>query len=398
VAESDHNLSVTAPAEKNLMGETPEQSGPCGACHVPHNAAGRRLWAKPLAGKRDYITQLCTSCHIKDGAAQNKIISRNSHPVDVPIERIRPGKNVLEQFPTYSHDGNKQQSARVVCTTCHEPHTWSPESGQPQEESWKSVNREGDVQNSFLRKANYPPSALCKTCHVEQTAVEGTPHDLNITAPDEKNLLGQTVKESGQCGVCHMVHNSPNRLKLWARQYGPVKKNENKMIGLCTSCHSEGNVAEKKVQKIATHPDGIITTSQEGFISLVYDDSQLTGSDFVTSPQQRYTPILISNVIGFASGRNYTPIFNDRGAKVNTGKISCPSCHNVHKWSLNQDNSKDSEYHGEKKGAKFLRTESYNLVCVDCHGQDAMYRYLYFHSPRSRSWGAKHKRAPSGFK
>jgi len=388
VLSSDHNLLGTAPAEINLMAATPEQSGPCGACHIPHNGSGPRLWAKQLSGKEDYVTRLCFSCHKKDGAAQKKRINGNSHPVDVPIARINPGEKVLEQFPLYSHDGKKQENGRVACTTCHDPHSWSSDTNLFPPAGGKPGNREGDEKSSFLRKANYPPSTLCKTCHVEQKLIEGTPHDLNVTAPDEKNLLGQTARESGTCGTCHLVHNSPNSLKMWARPYGPARKNENKMISLCTSCHSEGKVAGNKVQKIATHPEGIITTSQEGLIRLVYDDSELKNQGINPITQERYTPILITNILGYLSGKSYTPLFNNKGEKVTAGKISCPSCHNVHKWNLEEKSSDD----GERKklpGAKFLRTESYNLVCIDCHGQDALYRYMFFHSPSSRSWSVK---------
>ena len=390
VADSDHNLKVTAPEEQNITGEGPGQSGPCGACHIPHNAVGKRLWARKLSGREDYTSQQCRSCHNKNGPAWKKLISHTSHPVNVPIARINPDKEILDQFPVYTSEGEKiQGGGKVVCTTCHDPHTWSSDEKQMQEGTGKEVNREGDSTNSFLRKANNPPSALCKTCHMAQRLIEGTPHDLNYTAPDAKNLQGETVKESGVCGSCHMVHNSPNRLKLWARPYGPVKRNENKMIGLCTSCHSKGNVAEKKVQKIATHPDGIITSTHEGLIRLVYDDTKVNNDTLQPGDNERYTPILISNVLGYLSGRSYTPLFDDRGKEVTAGKISCPSCHNVHKWSL--DEQEDSADDGQKKekGKKFLRIESFNMVCKDCHGQDALFRYMYFHSPSSRSWSLK---------
>jgi hypothetical protein len=35
---------------------------------------------------------------------------------------------------------------------------------------------------------------------------------------------------------------------------------------------------------------------------------------------------------------------------------------------------------------KFLRTESYNMVCMDCHGLDALIKYEYFHDPDKRAY------------
>jgi hypothetical protein len=33
---------------------------------------------------------------------------------------------------------------------------------------------------------------------------------------------------------------------------------------------------------------------------------------------------------------------------------------------------------------KCLRTESYNMVCKDCHGLDALLKYEYFHDADKR--------------
>lgn len=380
VLSTDHNLVVTAPEERNVMGATPDQSGPCGACHAVHNASGERLWGKDLSGDEDTISQLCFSCHSSEGAASKKLVGGNSHPVNVALKKIDPDGKLANQLPLYLREGDEASSGKVVCTTCHDPHVWEPVLAAKgvEEKSVALVNREGGMKNSFLRKANYPSSALCTTCHVEQALVEGTPHDLNTSAPTEKNIQGQTVEDTGLCGACHLVHNSSKELKIWARKYGPRKRYDSKMVSLCTSCHFEGLVAENKVQMIFNHPEGIVTTSKKGFMKIVYDDSRqerLRGEEL---SKMRYSPILITNVIGATSGGNYTPIFDDKGQQVSSGKIACPSCHNVHKWNLNYQQGE------EHKGAKFLRTESYNVVCVDCHVEDGIYRYLYFHSINRR--------------
>lgn len=389
VIASDHNLSVTAPDEKNSMGMTAARSGPCGACHVPHNAEAKRLWAKKVEKRKDLISGLCLSCHDENGAARRKKITGNSHPVNVTLSRIKSANDVADIFPLYKDEGDSEQEGKVVCSTCHDPHTWSPEDASSGKVKPLQKNIEGDASNSFLRKANFPDSNLCKTCHTTQALVAGTPHDLSTSAPEAQNILGQTVRESGQCAVCHLVHNSPNSLKLWARPYGPVKKYENRMIGLCTSCHARGRVAENKVQEIANHPKGILTSFEQGFIKVVYDD---TGYKKVVEacgpsdePTVRYTPILVNNVVGFSSGNNYTPLFSNRGREVNVGTISCPSCHDVHVWNRQQKESNGGENADGPAGVKFLRTESSRLVCIECHGPDALFRYLYFHSPSSRT-------------
>jgi predicted CXXCH cytochrome family protein len=355
VIDSDHNLSVTAPQEKNTQGFTAAISGPCGACHIPHNAAGMRLWAKPLSGDTNWSTQLCTGCHHKAGAAQTKLIGDNDHPVDVALKKLNISESsdrMVPKLPLYGDDGKIRPAGKMVCLTCHDPHTWSAQQSRP-DQNHTIQNREGDATSSFLRSANYPASDLCRTCHPTQAGIDGTDHDLKTTAPQATNLLGQTVKMSGACGACHLVHNGPGKFKLWARSYSPLSENENIMNALCTSCHSKGNMAEKKVPPIATHPTGK----------------------------------LISNIIRYnKKNAGYTPIFDKNGQETHVGEISCPSCHNAHQWSpLLQESavSQTQKDNGMDK-FRFLRNMSKDIVCINCHGRQALYRYLYFHSPDKR--------------
>jgi len=352
---SDHNLVVTAPEEKNIQGSTARVSGPCGACHIPHNASAEHLWARNLSEAKDFVSQVCTGCHNQNGAAKTKLIGDNYHPVDVALKELHVTASLepdAEILPQYDSNGNKVPEGKIVCITCHEPHSWEPNNSKPLL-NYEFKNLEGNTTNSFLRKANFPSSNLCETCHVDKALVDGTDHDLSITAPEATNLLGQTVRESGQCGACHLVHNSPNQLKLWARPFGSISKNETIMSGLCTSCHSKGNSAEKGIPPIASHPRGK----------------------------------LINNIMRFNTEEGgYTPIFDDSGKEINVGDISCPSCHNVHRWST------AFEERGGQKDAggnatetfRFLRIMSYNTVCSDCHGPDSISRYLYFHDPDKR--------------
>jgi predicted CXXCH cytochrome family protein len=354
VVTSDHNLEVTGPEEKNRFGFVPIDSGPCGACHVPHNASGNKLWAKGLSGDKDVVSQLCTGCHDKDGSAKAKRVGENSHPLNVAIDTLKlaaPYGQAGKSLPLYDSDGNKKAGQKMVCLTCHEPHTWDPKNIRV-DSDYAFKNIEGDHTNSFLRKANSPSSVLCGTCHTDKALVAGTAHDLNVSAPDAKNLRDQTVKESGQCGVCHLVHNSPNTVKLWARPLGRVKKHQGVMDALCTGCHAKRNIAKKKIPPIAWHP--------------------------------REKVIMNTTQVDKEAG-NYTPLFDDTGKEVEVGNISCPSCHNAHQWSYLAREKRDSENPGGRGADKFLRTASNNTICVLCHGPEALFRYLYFHEPEMRS-------------
>ena len=342
---SDHNLEVTAPDEKNIQGFMVKASGPCGACHIPHNAAADHIWAKELSGGKDFVTQLCTACHNKNGAAKAKLIGDIYHPVDVTLAKF----NITTTLPLYDSEGHKIPDGKMVCITCHEPHVWDPNNPIS---NYTFKNVEGDASNSFLRKSNSPFSDLCETCHADKALIDGTDHDLNITAPKATNLLGQTVKESGQCGACHLVHNCTNKLKLWARPYGPISADEDIMDSLCTSCHSKGQIAENKIPLIVTHP------------------------------RDR----LINNILrSDRASIDYTPLYDKEGKEINVGDISCPSCHNAHQWSplvRQKGSGKNLEGHVTNS---FLRNVSYNNICIDCHGLDALFRYKYFHDPQERA-------------
>lgn len=342
---SDHNLTVTAPEEKNVQGFTPDVSGPCGVCHIPHNAVTKRLWAKTLSGEKDFVSQLCTACHNEDGAAKEKLLGENYHLVDVTMDKFK----ITTTLPLFDSDGNRMENGKIVCITCHEPHTWDVTKNFIY---YPNTNIEGDARNSFLRKTNSPTSDLCMACHEDKAFVDGTDHDLNITAPEATNLLGQTVKESGQCGVCHLVHNSPNEIKLWARDYGDVTYDEDVVDALCNSCHADGSPAQNKIPTIATHPE-------ERLINNVFRNNRFA--------------------IDFA------PIYDKiSGKETNVGNISCPTCHNAHQWSpLVKAKGENKNLEGNATNS-FLRNVSYNNICIDCHGLDAIFRYKYYHDPVER--------------
>ncbi len=341
---SDHNLEVTVPDEKNIQGFTAKVSGPCGACHIPHNATADFIWAKDISENEDFVTQLCTTCHNKKGVAKTKLIGENYHPVNVTLEKY----NITSTLPLYDNKGNKKADGKVACITCHEPHVWDPVNPVT---NYPNKNVEGDATNSFLRKANFPSSDLCNACHPDKALIVGTDHDLNVTAPEATNLMGQTVKESGQCGACHLVHNSPNKIKLWARTFGSYFFNDEMINDLCTSCHSEGHIAENKFPAIGTHP------------------------------KKR----LINNIMrNNKSAIDYAPIYDSEGKLINVGNISCPSCHNAHQWSpIVKEKGIGKNLEGNATNS-FLRNVSYNNICIDCHGLDAIFRYKYFHSPEER--------------
>ena len=102
-----------------------------------------------------------------------------------------------------------------------------------------------------------------------------------------------------------------------------------------------------------------------------------------------FTQLLINNINRFnRSNGRYTPIFDQNGQEINVGNISCPSCHNAHQWSPFSSGTTPGQNQPDNSNGidkfRFLRNMSKDLVCIDCHGTQSLYRYLYFHSPDKR--------------
>jgi predicted CXXCH cytochrome family protein len=344
IANTKHDMEKVAPEEKNILNQTPAESGICGSCHLVHGGQEEYLWARIITTKSENPAEnLCISCHNQNGVGRKKTLKDYSHPLNIsPFE-----KELTTTLPLFDKQGKLSEKGIMTCQTCHDPHRWDPVRLTTGDHS----NVEGNAQNSFLRLENVPLPRLCVNCHAEQGYIVGTDHDLIYIAPKTKNLAGQLPAESGTCGVCHLVHNSKNKTRLWAQRYGPVQEGETIMSALCYSCHSKGGVAENKTIEVAGHP------SQK----------------------------LISNALrNNKHAIDYFPIFDKKGKYVTVGNISCPSCHNAHQWSpLAREKGPGKNIEGNATNS-FLRNSSYENICIDCHGLDALFRFKYYHEPNER--------------
>jgi hypothetical protein len=342
---SKHNLAISAPAARNALGRGVGESGPCGGCHLPHKGGVRRLWAQAGGTGRDEGERRCTGCHRSGGIAERKIPGSHDHPLGVD-----PGKlGARPALPLFAADGRPDAGAgRVSCATCHDPHQWQP--GQPASALGATANAEGHAGDSFLRRPAAPAPTLCVECHLDKAPLAGTKHDLAVTAPQATNRLGQTVGESGPCGQCHLPHGG-EPLLLWARQPGG---NGDNVERLCRSCHSDGRLAGHKQPVRANHPPRVTVS--------------------VSPAQQRLRP---------RPGSSY-PVFAADGRRSPNGIISCPTCHNPHQWQAVTAAPGNGRREEGDARSSFLRNPSDYILCADCHGLDALFRYKYFHADSSR--------------
>lgn len=350
---SKHNHQIFDPEKAKRKGSEVGR-GTCEACHQPHNARGAALWARETGPGKGRIEQLCTGCHNKDGIAKDKLPGEYSHPVGMPLKT-----GMKTDFPLFGNDRHKSEN-NMDCATCHNLHQWSPVNVA--DRSGASMKVEGDASNSFLRKDAHD-SKLCVECHKEKDRVLKTEHDLNITAPNATNSRGQNVRQSGVCGQCHAVHQAKAAMALWARKIvepeGKNRNHSNAMNALCMSCHSKGEVAENKQPISYKHPKEAILWSQE-----------------------------IRDSFGRKASADL-PVFDKKGKPADMGAIACATCHNPHQWEADKNRpgpGKNTE--GDVRNSFLRASHTKNIVCGECHGEEAIFRYKYFHGKSS------HKKYP----
>ena len=175
-------------------------------------------------------------------------------------------------------------------------------------------------------------SGICIACHPETRGLIGTTHDLRTSAPEACNISNETAAESGPCGVCHLIHGTSGSAGVWAQQ---STSEDDFGRTLCTCCHSQGKSAAALVPEHLEHPDVALLNR--------------------THPDEP----------------GYRPTFDQQGKPSSTGAISCLTCHEPH--------TATTSFGTSRQQAMFLRPAKNQELCVDCHGPETLWRFLYFH-------------------
>jgi predicted CXXCH cytochrome family protein len=343
IENSRHDLKIVFPKGKEIIRQKVHQPDLCRNCHLIHSSEPDGfIWKKRITtATGQQVDDMCTTCHAKDGLAPEMAVRKNSHPVNMPLT----GHTRTKTLPLFTAAGKMTEGGVMTCFTCHDPHRWSP----IKSESGTYVSIEGRPASHFLRIEVAPTSDLCISCHEDKADVRQSPHNFLRTAPKLKNALGWTPYESGVCGVCHIVHNSSEKIDLWAMVPGT---GSNVMERMCNSCHSKNGAAADKVPKVSSHPDTL-------FVS-VWESSKGEAQPF--------------------------PFFDQRTGKVSpVGNISCPSCHDVHHWGGNFIKGGTQKDLKADARTSFLRPHVADRVCKQCHGPDGLFVFKYFHKADIRT-------------
>ena len=364
-----HNPAEFEPKVRQLLGLHPSV-GSCRVCHTTHNAQGVHLWAQTPATPPDgSISNLCGACHeekqrIKgslhdpgsgEWAKKLGFVSKDPCIDCHMVHGSREAPGPVGEGGIWGLFGSQGDADRV-CETCHRAGAPGKVVETPHLERIcrddtgnLPVNREGRIQcatchdihqnaqNPKLLRTTRWDSSLCLACHPrEVNELLGTPHDLRTSAPDARNLRGETAVESGACGSCHLVHCASDGAGVWV-QSSTSEKDFGR--GLCTCCHRKGGCAETRIPKYVEHPDVALLNR--------------------TDPRKL----------------EYMPTFDHYGEPSSTGSISCLTCHKFH----TPPSTPDAGEGPTRFPYKFLRTEAHERLCIDCHGIEALWRFLYYH-------------------
>jgi predicted CXXCH cytochrome family protein len=321
---------------------TPQGGIGCETCHNLHGAANRLMVIR--GGDEGSSITHCRSCHGDDYTRMG--LGRFSHPTTVALQLgtqrpDREGGDGAQKFRFPNGDPVRLTAAgNMNCFTCHDVH----ESAGTQ-----SILRAPAVDDSF-----------CATCHAWQVeGVAGTSHDLNIRAPEARNLLDETVAEAGMCSACHVVHKARN-VYLWSRT---TRTGQHVIDRLCLSCHAPGGIATTVIKRQTVHPTEI-------------DKS------------------LIRQTAGEQDVALTVPLFDRSGREADRGSITCATCHDAHHWDSTGKSQPPYPPTGYGTAMNsFLRLRSEDQICKYCHGVSALWRYKYWHNPEQwRKQGAGEKR------
>ena len=369
--------------EPVMLGDRKVERLGCASCHDVHGAGeGKGLL-------RDGFTPetLCQGCHERQHAEDRETARRRGvHPVgvklDEPVEVAGRRVKRLQCLSCHSVHGGVAGTPALrvtdrdgkLCTVCHAHanargrgdarrkgvHPVNLELEQPVELGGEQIGRlecggchrlHRGVKGSALLAEADKEGRLCPACHEREAGVADTDHDLGRLLPQQENRLHQRHGENGLCGSCHSLHRSgrpDEHLFVGAETVGTPSD------GLprdrpCLACHRKQGQAERKPIEHYRHP---------------------------------YRHLILR------SDPKQFPLVNDKGENDAFGRIACVTCHDPHVWRPGKGGATGAVGETNQEGTvldSFLRrSDPGGTFCSDCHGQEARFKYKYYHDRKSR--------------
>jgi predicted CXXCH cytochrome family protein len=290
-----HRVGAKPPTGMTVPASWPLTDGglDCRTCHTAHvKPQARGLADVFFLRKPNPRGELCLTCHQQDPAepGHHPLVELDTAlPVGAVVDGAHHGPNGREVTCQSCHTPHAGHDPALLvaspdddglCLRCHQaqaPDFWQAAatfhpltfdaSGESvraaitaRQKELAGVDQPGCLAchrmhdspaRADLLAATQVDAAFCLDCHGDFASVRTTVHDLRTSAPDERNLAGQTAAESGTCAACHRTH-SPARTRTVTSQTDPS--------GACLTCHADGQCGAKAGGFDFHHPTGDLVT------------------------------------------------------------------------------------------------------------------------------------------
>lgn len=425
--DSPHDLRLNYPEERNSLGMSPAQTGPCSSCHLFHDYA-----REPEPGPLDAAGE-CLACHRVGGLAVKKIVGPHNHP---------------EANCTECHDphlgqqrGYMRERTQHLCTRCHTDKVIagaSPHNPANAIDAWPGVSRwtdvpclachrpHGDAKSGLFRaglaKGFARDDAACIACHSDaawnsahqRSAMH--PRDPGDAAlPDDLPLVSTAVgAEPSQigCKTCHNPHQSSGE-HLLRTAAGASDES------LCLRCHTNQQpithtghtpelLARAGLETNACQPCHNVHANPELLADKLWPKKLIAPPP----PPSKLPAVVGGHCLGCHKPDGPAPapavathpdvamfsppgvagspinLFDTRGQLDPTGHLTCRTCHMPHGRPGAVADAKAvgaPPTLAAKVAGTMLRPFVAPNLCTTCHGADGLRRFLYFHDPQRRS-------------
>ncbi|MBN2563189.1 MAG: hypothetical protein JXQ75_19880 [Phycisphaerae bacterium] len=333
----------------------------CGTCHadVEGNAAAM------VGGKT--ASAICAACH----KTQAKLSGTGHAMDDGCLACHQPhGSDSPTDLWTAGLDEDAEKGS-AACLSCHDNPGWG---SWPR---WELSKEQGAAGGRMTLVPRTEPMDVhqfeCNECH--------NPH---AAAPNGKLLADGPNEDPAQlCLNCHdeglarlaYTYHSPSRLSPSARG-----------ATLCGSCH----VAHAHGEDSATTSRALnIPATMAGAFSV---------SDLTCLACHATDPVAGRAAMNYVhpalpmvnrqkpDSPGFYPLIDKAGKPGPTGRVGCVTCHLPHGRSVDVDDLSDDDKVPSRAhlppAVPLVRRYAEPNVCSDCHRDDALERFLYFHKPQ----------------
>lgn len=368
----------------------------CEPCHLPHGGSSPWMWGLKAA-PGDKGKEACRSCHKEKGMASP--MADGGHPVNVIVPRPLPN-----EFPLYGEGGKKIPKGVMTCPTCHEVHGTGiiPLGGSgtgkllrpPSKREGAGSEKEDPCLPCHTGKGIAHGKSTCLSCHPQhrERKVEEACRECHPARPGGMARIHEAGGKG--CAACHPMHDQKTRVAAEGRCLSCHQREERIRgtphagtgKGTCAPCHPahEDPVPFQENRKpweetfppdlacLRCHnPDGTGTVPM--WTEHPKKRKKVATSYGATVTMESPIPMISRMREG---SRPLFPLFDEAGAKSQSGRMGCLTCHDPHAGTIikrEEEKRTASGYLRDPSGI-FLAD-----VCANCHRGEAGDHVRKFH-------------------